>query len=84
MKFESDRGFIGMRRSREPAISAMTQTALDILQKSDDGFFLMIEGTSHLIIYVLLWRTREQVGERQVPWFARAGHILLGVTYLQS
>ena len=47
MKFESDRGFTGMGDTREPPISAMTQTALDILQKNDKGFFLMIEGMSH-------------------------------------
>ncbi|RFA34234.1 hypothetical protein CAI16_12160 [Virgibacillus dokdonensis] len=31
-------------KTEEPSVAEMTSKALDILQKNDDGFFLMVEG----------------------------------------
>ena len=45
MQFESDRD-----QEKEPSLAEMTVKALEILQKNDDGFFLMVEGEE-----IILW-----------------------------
>ncbi|XP_072033392.1 alkaline phosphatase-like [Amphiura filiformis] len=41
MRYETDRGGDG---ALEPTLSTMTRKALEILQKNDEGYFLMVEG----------------------------------------
>lgn len=38
----------------DPTLSEMTQKAIQMLSKSDDGFFLFVEGNTFLIIAMLI------------------------------
>ena len=39
MQYEADRDKV-----KEPSLSELTEKAIQILQKGEDGFFLMVEG----------------------------------------
>ena len=49
----------------EPSLTEMTETALKILQKSDEGYFLLVEGKREKMNYI---HNR-----------SKKGHIVLGV-----
>ena len=44
MKYECDREVEEESLEEEPSLTEMTETAIKILQKGENGFFLMVEG----------------------------------------
>lgn len=46
MSYEVDR--VNQDPVKEPSISEMTNTAINILSKNKNGFFLLVEGWSNL------------------------------------
>jgi len=44
MKYEYEREVNSESKSEEPSITEMTKVALSILEKNENGFFLMVEG----------------------------------------
>ena len=44
MKYEHQREVDAAKPEAEPSITEMTEAAIKILQKSENGFFLMVEG----------------------------------------
>jgi hypothetical protein len=46
MQYDLDRD---TSASGEPSLAEMTKTAIEILSKGDNGYFLLVEGTSSLI-----------------------------------
>ena len=44
MHFNADRDDEEVNRWPEPTLAEMTKTAIEILNKHDEGYFLMVEG----------------------------------------
>ena len=44
MKYEFHREKRANQKNEEPSLAEMTKAAINVLKKSDNGFFLMVEG----------------------------------------
>ena len=52
MNMEADRNDPAYDKWGEPSLEEMTQKAIQILQKNEAGYFLMVEGAFLTLLYV--------------------------------